>query len=432
MGKKLFTYAFISLLVVIGSVPVARAAEPDCAENFNIEQEIWMYNACATEAIICGVGSASSVTLSGNIPAEWQAIFTEAAAKYSVNPNFLAALYLSENGNIWYSTKRTDWPTNKDSGASGPMQFMPGTWAGHKQDGNGDGVKDIMNIYDAVYAAAHLVKALGTDATTPIGSITTPLKKPSLTRTSAEYNWGQGNVGKLSESAPLSALPAETESYVKNVYTLFDSNFTRSGHPNYPDPVAKVVTTGEAGAGTPIAQDASCGGTGGIGSAGGVTFPLITSQTQVKENKPYPWCYKQTTNCHHDYNAADIMMPTGTQVIAAVGGTVATVKDTSDPQYTSSVGSRVIIKGSDGNVWYYTHMGRGTLVAKVGQKIKAGEAIGKVGTNADAQNTPSHLHIDALPPPYSSRMGCGGGSCSSYPFIDIQPALVKAFLTLPE
>ncbi len=412
------------------SAPYVRAAEPDCAEQFNIEQDIRQYSACATEAIICGAGSSgATVTVSGNIPAEWQAIFTEAAGKYSVNPNFLAALYLTENGNIWYSTKRTDWPTSP-AGASGPMQFMPGTWAGHKQDGNGDGVKDIKNIYDAVYSAAHLVKALGTDASTPVGSITTPLKKPSLTRTSAEYNWGQGNVGKQSESAPLSALPAETEDYVKNIYILFESNFTKSGHSNYPDPNPKIVTTGEAGVGTPVTQDPSCGSSGGIGSAGGMTFPVITTKSQIKDNKPYPWCFAKTSNCHHNYNAADIMQPTGTVVIAAVGGTVATVKDSS--QYPSEVGSRAVIKSADGNIWYYTHMGRNTLVVKQGQKIAAGGVIGKVGTDADAQNTPSHLHIDALPPPYSSRMGCGGGSCSSYPFIDIQPALVKAFETLPE
>ena len=40
------------------------------------------------------------------------------------------------------------------AGALGPMQFMPGTWAGWARDGDGDRKADIMNPYDAVYAAA--------------------------------------------------------------------------------------------------------------------------------------------------------------------------------------------------------------------------------------------------------------------------------------
>jgi soluble lytic murein transglycosylase-like protein len=40
------------------------------------------------------------------------------------------------------------------AGALGPMQFMPGTWAVWARDGDGDRKADIMNPYDAVYAAA--------------------------------------------------------------------------------------------------------------------------------------------------------------------------------------------------------------------------------------------------------------------------------------
>jgi membrane-bound lytic murein transglycosylase B len=41
--------------------------------------------------------------------------------------------------------------------AVGPMQFIPATWRELASDGNGDGVKDPQNLYDAVLtAAAHL------------------------------------------------------------------------------------------------------------------------------------------------------------------------------------------------------------------------------------------------------------------------------------
>jgi membrane-bound lytic murein transglycosylase B len=38
--------------------------------------------------------------------------------------------------------------------AMGPMQFLPGTWAHYASDGDGDGVADPQNIYDATLAAA--------------------------------------------------------------------------------------------------------------------------------------------------------------------------------------------------------------------------------------------------------------------------------------
>ncbi len=44
--------------------------------------------------------------------------------------------------------------------AVGPMQFIPGSWKIYGQDGNGDGVKDPHNVYDAALAAAeHLCRS---------------------------------------------------------------------------------------------------------------------------------------------------------------------------------------------------------------------------------------------------------------------------------
>jgi membrane-bound lytic murein transglycosylase B len=48
---------------------------------------------------------------------------------------------------------RLDGDTDFDR-AVGPMQFIPSTWASSGRDGNGDGVADPHNIYDASYAAA--------------------------------------------------------------------------------------------------------------------------------------------------------------------------------------------------------------------------------------------------------------------------------------
>ncbi|MFD5425669.1 lytic transglycosylase domain-containing protein [Streptomyces sp. NPDC127084] len=53
--------------------------------------------------------------------------------------------------------------------AVGPMQFIPSTWAGWGQDGNGDGAKDPNNIYDAALAAGKYLCADGRDLSQSAG-----------------------------------------------------------------------------------------------------------------------------------------------------------------------------------------------------------------------------------------------------------------------
>ncbi|MEU1474969.1 lytic transglycosylase domain-containing protein [Streptomyces sp. NPDC005760] len=55
-----------------------------------------------------------------------------------------------------------DGDTAYDS-AVGPMQFIPSTWEWAGRDGNGDGVKDPNNIYDASLATAHYLCRNGWD-----------------------------------------------------------------------------------------------------------------------------------------------------------------------------------------------------------------------------------------------------------------------------
>lgn len=53
--------------------------------------------------------------------------------------------------------------------AVGPMQFIPSTWAGWFSDGNGDGLADPHNVYDASLAAARYLCAANRDLGTPEG-----------------------------------------------------------------------------------------------------------------------------------------------------------------------------------------------------------------------------------------------------------------------
>lgn len=158
-------------------------------------------------------------------------------------------------------------------------------------------------------------------------------------------------------------------------------------------------------------------------SPDGFVFPLVMTKQQVIEVGE--WCYKSQENCHHDYNAVDVLAPTGTTVVAPRDGTVTMVKDNANNHP-----ARISFRGSDGNLYYMTHMLIGSVKVTVGQQIKAGDIIGQVGTAADGEGV-SHLHLDALPPDYDSRPGCSSAECTPYPFINLQPAMIAAFENLP-
>lgn len=167
---------------------------------------------------------------------------------------------------------------------------------------------------------------------------------------------------------------------------------------------------------------------GGVGVADGFTFPLKTTQADIKKGADGSvWCTDNQSNCHHHYNAADIFAETGTPIIAANAGIVVSKTNDSCDYY----GCNVTVMGDDDILYYYTHMSKQASVNK-GQKVQAGEEIGSVGTNATAMNTPRHLHFDMLPgSKYKYRPGCSSGSCMSYPFINVQPYLTAAYKQLP-
>ena len=254
--KNIFTTICLIVSMSIAQPIVLAAEYPDSYITNNI---LWYKNNDSAE---CSSAAGSvSAELSKNIPSDWGKIFSAAAEKFNVNPNFLAALYLTEQGNTW-KPLNSQWASSP-VGASGPMQFMPGTWNGHKQDGDGDGKADIMNPYDAVFAAAHLIQSMSTDKNTPLGDIGSPWKREPMTilYAAGAYNWGGGNIqNHTSDSSPLTDSPKETQNYLKNIYELFNSDFTKSGHPNYKDP----ASTGEGGSGNSSVSASSCANSGGV------------------------------------------------------------------------------------------------------------------------------------------------------------------------
>lgn len=88
-----------------------------------------------------------------NAPAGYQSIFTSAANKSGIQPALLGSIFRQEHGNNWATAP---WATS-EVGASGPFQFMPGTWDGYK---SGCGTEDVNNLEDAACGAAKYLAAI--------------------------------------------------------------------------------------------------------------------------------------------------------------------------------------------------------------------------------------------------------------------------------
>lgn len=83
-------------------------------------------------------------------------VYREAGAKYGVPWEILYGLHRMETGG-----RDGAISSGYGTGAQGPLQFMPGTWAAYGADGNGDGVNDINNAVDAIYGAANYISKHG-------------------------------------------------------------------------------------------------------------------------------------------------------------------------------------------------------------------------------------------------------------------------------
>ena len=104
-----------------------------------------------------------------------------------IKPATLAALYAAENGFRYGPTAPVS-----SSGALGPGQFMPGTWAIYGRDADDDGKADVLGIADPVMASGHLLCDMHEqiDAWKRQGRVS----GDTLDLTIAAYNAGSGAV----------------------------------------------------------------------------------------------------------------------------------------------------------------------------------------------------------------------------------------------
>lgn len=237
---NLFLSCILVGAIIAPTTTVHAAYPPLIQEDFDyiFEQEHFRDDGRVLQ-VGCAAGSTGGGAIaseaSGNIPETHRSILVEAAGS-SVSPNLLAALFLTEHGNVWRPLDSA-WDSS-DAGASGPFQFMPGTWTQHQQDGDGDGTNDIMNFADAAFAAADMAKSQQVTLNTPLGDLSDPFKPGTIIYFAMAYNWGSGNVQSRIDRAdgePLTmqSMPQETQRYVENIHALISSDFTTGGKGDY-------------------------------------------------------------------------------------------------------------------------------------------------------------------------------------------------------
>lgn len=147
-------------------------------------------------------GGGGSVTLAkGTVPAIYQPIVQKWGNLCpALNPALLAAQLYQESG--W------DARAQSPAEAQGIAQFIPGTWATHGVDGNGDGKTDVWDPQDAIPSAASYDCQLAAYVKDVPGDNTDNML--------ASYNAGAYAVIKAGGVPPY----RETQNYVKIIRTL--------------------------------------------------------------------------------------------------------------------------------------------------------------------------------------------------------------------
>ncbi|MFG3255808.1 M23 family metallopeptidase [Streptomyces sp. NPDC048172] len=101
------------------------------------------------------------------------------------------------------------------------------------------------------------------------------------------------------------------------------------------------------------------------------------------------------SNWSHGHTGTDIAVSTGTNVKAAVKGTVVTA------DWDNSFGNQVVIKHADGKYSHYAHLSK--ILVKDGQSVGAGDHIAESGSTG--KSTGPHLHFEVrTTPEYGSAI----------------------------
>lgn len=338
----------------------------------------------------------------GTVTGKYAEYFNAAGAKYGVDPALLMAIAKQESGfnpNVISS-----------AGARGIMQLMPANCAEAGLDPNGDCLDPAKNIE----AGAKEISRYLQD------------QNGNLVLALASYNAGEGNVKRYGGVPPF----AETQQYVKNVpllYQQFKKGITGGDLTEVRKNVTSIAekldhlrtlhekSVQEKNPTTCMVYVEEQGGKYGALScaiyslhdswdymkrveslasqiAGGADNAEVMKLTYTGGKLSWPTEGRISApfgevRPGHIHKGIDIAAPLGTPIYAAADGIV--TKSKADP---GGFGWYVEITHGNGLVTWYGHVYPQDVVVKVGQQVKAGQLIAKVGDNG--HSTGAHLHFE--------------------------------------
>jgi cell wall-associated NlpC family hydrolase len=168
----------------------------------------------------------------GSVPAVYQTLVEKWGNLCpAINPALLAAQLYQESG--WNAKAQSP------AQAQGIAQFIPGTWATHGIDGNGDGKKDVWDPEDAIPSAASYDCELAGYVAKAPGNATHNML--------AAYNAGAYAVIKYGGVPPYK----ETQNYVKTITTLAESFARPVGRVQPSQQAASAIYYAQKKLGTP-------------------------------------------------------------------------------------------------------------------------------------------------------------------------------------
>ena len=309
------------------------------------------------------------------------------------------------------------------AGAIGWMQFLPDTWARWGVDANGDGIADPWNAEDAIYSAARYLAASGgaadiagavfsynhaqwyvnevlqlanqfdtggADFASALGGAQQQLDaaKQAVVAANARLIAAQARVSALQprENRFLAAaqnatsFPGRLAAQRSSVLVGIQLQAAQAEI----DASRNALATAQSDLAS--ARDNAAGATFAAGSllgaptySDGYVFPVAGGAGVVSVG-----------HTHHDFPAADIAAPEGTQLYALSAGTV----QQAWPSPTGDCGIGFEIATTDGLHWTYCHMSYLEPAVVEGAQLAAGQPVGLVGHTGAATGPHLHLQLD--------------------------------------
>ncbi|MFD5159523.1 NlpC/P60 family protein [Streptomyces hawaiiensis] len=189
--------------------------------------------------LVNGVSGGAKSLAKGSVPAAYAALVQKWGNLCpAISPALLAAQLYQESG---FNPR-----AQSHAAAQGIAQFIPGTWASHGIDGDGDGDRDVWDPKDAIPSAASYDCELASYVKKVGGNPTENML--------AAYNAGAYAVIKYGGVPPYN----ETQNYVKRITTLSESFAAPAGRVDPSEQAAAAIEYAQKKLGTPYLW----GGTG--------------------------------------------------------------------------------------------------------------------------------------------------------------------------